>query len=130
MVYLDTSALVKLVVSEADSAALRRFISRVDPQSLVTSALTRAELLRAALRRNAASVQKARDVLEGVATITITEALLDSAGLIEPSGLRTLDAIHLVTAIELGTDLRQFVAYDARLLAAAREAGLPTLAPS
>jgi predicted nucleic acid-binding protein len=129
VIYLDTSALVKLVALEAESAALRRFVAKADPSSLVTSALSRAELLRAAHRHGGQAVPKAREVLDAVATITITEALLDSAGSLAPATLRTLDAIHLTTALELGADLVALIAYDVRLLAAARDAGIPTLTP-
>ena len=129
MIYLDTSALVKLVVEEAETAALQRFVAQADPRTLITSALSRAELLRAAQRRDELTVQKAREVLDGVAEITITEALLDSAGAMQPSTLRTLDAIHLATAMELGAELSVLVAYDTRLLAAARAASVPILTP-
>ena len=130
MIYLDTSALVKLVVEEPETRALRRFVAQADPRTLVTSALSRAELLRAAQRRDEPTVRKAREVLDGVAEITITEGLLDSAGAMQPSTLRTLDAIHLATAMELGAELTVFVAYDARLLAAARGASVPILTPA
>lgn len=129
MIYLDTSALVKLVVEEAETAALRRFIAGVDQQSLITSALSRAELLRAAHRQGSDTLAKAREVLDAITAITINEALLDAAGAIQPPTLRTLDAIHLATAAELGAELRGFVAYDTRLLAAARQAAIPTLTP-
>lgn len=129
MIYLDTSALVKLVVEQAETGALRRFVGQADPRTLITSALSRAELLRAAQRRDEPTVRKAREVLDGVAEITITEGLLDSAGSLQPSTLRTLDAIHLATAMELGAELTVLVAYDARLLAAARGASVPILTP-
>lgn len=129
MIYLDTSALVKLVVEEVETGALRRFVAQADPKTLITSALSRAELLRAAQRRGEVTVQKAREVLDGVAEITMTEALLDSAGAIQSPTLRTLDAIHLATAMELGAELTVLVAYDARLLAAAHGASVPILTP-
>jgi uncharacterized protein len=62
--------------------------------------------------------------------ITITESLLDSAGTVGPPKLRTLDAIHLATAAELGSNLTAVIAYDARLLTAARHLALPTLTPA
>jgi predicted nucleic acid-binding protein len=129
MIYLDTSALVKLVVEEPETVALRRFIAQADPRKLITSALSRAELLRAAQRRDEPTVRKTREVLDGLAEITITEALLDSAGSMQPTTLRTLDAIHLATALELGAELSVLVAYDVRLLGAARGASVPTLTP-
>jgi predicted nucleic acid-binding protein len=128
--YLDTSALVKLVVVESETKALRKYIADLDPSDLVTSAITRAELLRAASRQGTSVVIKARDVLDGIAEITITRALLDQAASLQPATLRTLDAIHLATALEIGTALRRFVAYDARLLGAAVQANLPTLTPA
>jgi predicted nucleic acid-binding protein len=128
--YIDTSALVKLVLVEPETRALRRFISDTPAAEFVTSALTRAELLRAALRRDRTTLELAREVLDGIAAITITHALLNSAGSLGPPTLRTLDAIHLATASELGADLTAVVAYDVRLLAAAAKCRMPTLSPS
>lgn len=130
MIYLDTSALVKLIVREPETAALRRWIAKADPEMFVTSALTRAEVFRVAVRQPEESVlRKAKEVLDGVSEMTITRSLLETAGTVGPPHLRTLDAIHLVTALEFGKELDAFVAYDTRLLAAAEQAGLPTLAP-
>jgi predicted nucleic acid-binding protein len=129
MYYFDTSALVKLVVEEAETKALQRFINSIEPVKLVTSALTRAELARAACRYGEEALHKAREVLDAIAEVTITEALLDLAGVLRPPALRTLDVIHLATAIELGTELAGFVAYDARLLTAAHQASISTLTP-
>jgi predicted nucleic acid-binding protein len=116
--------------SGAETRALRQLLRRADQQLLVTSALSRAELLRAAGRHSSEVVTKALEVLAAITSITITAALLDQAGSLAPSTLRTLDAIHLATALELGEDLTAFVAYDARLLAAAANASLPTLEPA
>jgi predicted nucleic acid-binding protein len=130
LIYLDTSALAKLVIAEPESDPLRRFLSSFDEASLVTSALSRAELLRATLRHSQAAVEVAREVLDAVAELTITQSLLDAAGALEPATLRTLDAIHLASARELGDGLIHLVAYDRRLLDAARQVGLPTAAPT
>jgi predicted nucleic acid-binding protein len=128
--YLDTSALAKLVVQEGESEALRGLLATTDPDDFVTSALARAELLRAAYRYDDEALRKAREVLDGIAAITLTESLLDAAGTIGPPSLRTLDAIHLVSALELGGDLTALVAYDERLLDAASQVGAPTLTPT
>ena len=130
MVYLDTSALAKLVIEEPESAALRDFLASRGERSRITSALARAELLRTAQRRGEPAVSKARDVLETIAELTLTRALLDRAGALAPEELRTLDAIHLASALELGGDLQHVVAYDRRLLEAARRIGVPALAPT
>jgi hypothetical protein len=127
--YIDTSALVKLVVREPETDALRRLLARVDPRQVVTGAIARAELLRAARRRDEATVSKAREVLDAVARLTLTEARLDRAGTLDPPVLRTLDAIHLAGALELGPSLTALVAYDERLLAAAAANAIPVVSP-
>lgn len=129
MYYLETSALVKLVVAEPETAAMQRFLAPLEPADLVTSALTRTELLRATRRRDHDGEQKARDVLGRLAEITLTQGLLDTAGILGPPTLRSLDAVHLATAMELEDELSAVVAYDDRLLDCARRAGLPVRTP-
>ena len=127
MIYFDSSALVKLVRAEAESAALNDWLrSHTDP--VVSSALARTEVLRAVRRDSARLADKARRVLSGVEMIPMTFDLLDEAGdLLAES--RSLDAIHLVSATRLRGDLDAFVAYDKRLLTAADEMGLPVASP-
>lgn len=127
MIYFDSSALVKLVKAEAESAALREWLgSHTEP--VVSSSVSRTEVVRA-VRRDAARLgNKARHVLSGVDMIPMTFDLLDEAGNL-PAELRSLDAIHLVSAMRLRGDLDAFVAYDKRLLAAADEMGLPVASP-
>ncbi|NUT52019.1 MAG: type II toxin-antitoxin system VapC family toxin [Saccharothrix sp.] len=127
MIYLDSSALVKLVRAEAESVPLRDWLgARTDP--VVSSALARTEVVRA-VRRDAARLgDRARRVLSGVDLMPMTFDLLDEAGGLSAE-LRSLDAIHLVSALRLRGGLAAFVAYDKRLLAAADEMGLPVAAP-
>ena len=126
-VYLDASALVKLVVPEPESPALRAELARWDRR--VSSALVRAELIRAAARVGAAARRLAERVLTTLDLIAVDDAILDAAGRVRPADLRTLDAVHLVSAQALGPALGGFVAYDARLLAGAQGARLPTIVP-
>lgn len=127
MIYFDSSALVKLVRSEAESAALRAWLgSHTDP--VVSSALARTEVARAVLRDSSRLGAKARRVLSGVEMIPMTFDLLDEAGDLSAE-LRSPDAIHLVSALQLRGDLDAFVAYDKRLLAAADDMGLPIASP-
>lgn len=130
MHYFDTSALVKLVFVEAESGALRRYMGSLDPAEFVTSMLGRTELLRAAARRRAVLMRTARAVVERILEIDVTEPLLERAGTLEPTGLRTLDAIHLATAVEFGEDLTAIVSYDKRMLDAAEYHGLRTVSPA
>lgn len=127
--YVDTSAFVKLVVAEPESAALRRLIVRWPRHA--SSTLLRAETIRA-LRRsgNSRQVPAARRLLRGVSMVRIDEPLLDRAADLEPGELRTLDAIHLASALQLGQDLGVMIAYDARLTAAAQSYGLAVESPS
>ena len=125
--YLDSSALVKLAIAEPESAALRRHLRRHRP--LVSSALARTEVLRAVLLEGAAGIARARDVLSSVELIRVSDRILNAAGLLRPADVRSLDAIHLATAQQLGPDLSRLIAYDERMLEAANALGLKTLAP-
>lgn len=128
--YLDTSALVKLIVDEPESAALRRYLERIPSDVLFTAALTRTELVRAARRINAATATGAWKALSGLATVNLTTAVLDAAASLDPPLLRTLDAIHLATAQRAGADLRVVVTYDARMAQAAEALAIPVVAPA
>jgi uncharacterized protein len=127
--YLDTSAFVKLIVAEPESSALRRAIARWPQRA--SSALLRTETIRA-LRRsgNTGQVPAARRLLRGVSMVRVDEPLLDRAADLEPDELRTLDAIHLASALELGQDLGVMIAYDIRLKAAAQAYGLVVESPN
>jgi len=127
--YLDTSAFVKLVVAEPESPALRRAIARWPQRA--SSTLLRTETIRA-LRRsgNTGQIPAARRLLRGVSMVRVDEPLLDRAADLEPAELRTLDAIHLASALEIGQDLGVMIAYDIRLQAAAQAYGLVVESPS
>ena len=125
--YLDSSAIVKLAVREPESAALRRWLRRKRP--LVSSALARTEVLRALLPAGEEAVNRGRAVLRGLDLLRVNDRVLDAAGLLLPLALRSLDAIHLAAARELGDELGSFVTYDDRMAAAARALGHRVTAP-
>jgi predicted nucleic acid-binding protein len=127
-VYVDSSGIVKLAVAEPESAALRRYLRSRRP--LVSSALARTEVLRALLPLGDEAVARGYEVLKRMELARITDRILASAGTLLPAQLRSLDAIHLVTAIELGDSLARVVTYDERLAAAATAAGLAVISPS
>ena len=127
--YLDTSAAVKLVVEEAGSKALRTWMS-AETSPIVSSDLLRTELLRATRRGAPDQAQQARAVLDSVTLISISTAIFEHAGTIEPDLLRILDAIHLAAALDLGDDLDGIITYDDRLTAAAASLGLRVIAPT
>ncbi len=119
--YLDSSAIVKLVVREPESFALRRYLRRRQP--LVSSALARAEVLRALLPAGDDAMTRGRAVLQRIALVRVNDRILNAAGTLRPPELRSLDAIHLATAQELGGDLSTLVTYDDRMVAAAKLLG-------
>jgi hypothetical protein len=128
--YFDTSALVKLVVDETETPALRRWIEKRDaPQ--VSCDLTRTELLRAVRRGIPDRLPRVQVLLDAITLLRLTPGLYTEAGRIDPiDDLRSLDAIHLAAALDLGDELDSFVTYDHRLAAAARSNGLRVSAPS
>jgi predicted nucleic acid-binding protein len=127
--YLDTSAAVKLLMTERESPALRRWLRRRPARA--STALLRVELVRVVRRAGLPRlVPEARKLLAGVHLIRLDDALLDHAADLVPMELRSLDSIHLAAAASLGDDLAAVVSYDERLLAAATSLGLPTATPS
>lgn len=127
--YLDTSALVRLVVAEPETAALRMWLSEVN-RDPVASNLARTELLRAVRRVAPDRVLQARAVLDSITLTDLTTSLFEQAGRLDPTALRSLDAIHLAAALDLGDDLEGLVTYDDRLAEAARSNGIAVTAPS
>lgn len=129
MIYLDTSATVKLVVAEEESASLIDWLNAHPDENLVTSAVGHIELIRAATRIGPKAVALARNVASTIDTLVLTDAIAAAATTIPPPELRTLDAIHLATAHLHGKSLTALCAYDRRLLEAAESQGLPTVSP-
>ena len=126
--YLDSSAFVKLLVEETESTAVRSFLANRGARR-VSSALLRTESLRAVRHLGPDALVVVREGLRRVDLIGIDDRILDAAGILEPQVLRTLDAIHLATALAVGDDLEAIVTYDERMLDAARFMGLATATP-
>ena len=127
VIYLDTSALVKLVIAEPESQALRRFLRAESQRASCT--LARVEVLRAVRSHGAKATARARQVLRRVDLIQLDEDLLDDAATLDAGVLRSLDAIHLAAARTLGDELTAVVTYDGRMAAAADVLGLVVEAP-
>jgi hypothetical protein len=126
--YLDSSAFVKLLVEETETAAVRTFLANRAARR-VSSALLRTESLRAVRHLGPDALATVREGLRRVDLIGIDDRILDAAGILEPQVLRTLDAIHLATAMAIGDDLEAIVTYDERMADAARLMGLSTATP-
>lgn len=125
--YLDASALVKLVIEEPESPALNRWY--VEAERLVTSRIGVIETTRASARRDFEVAHRDR-ILSDMEVVEVLPAIASVAATLEPASLRTLDAIHLATALALVPDLDAFVTYDDRLAEAARAIGLPVVRPA
>jgi predicted nucleic acid-binding protein len=125
--YLDSSAIVKLAVQEPGSSTLRRYLSRRRP--LISSALARTEVAHALLPLGPEAVQRGHEVLGRLELARVNDRVLIAAGNLQPADLRSLDAIHLATARELGPDLARLVTYDERMAAAARGLGFTVSSP-
>jgi predicted nucleic acid-binding protein len=125
---LDSSAIVKLVVSESETKALGELLSSW-PQR-VSSVIARIEVERVARRIGGGTVRRARTVLSRIALVELDDEVVHAAAAIEPAELRTLDAIHLATALSLGEHLGAVSAYDARLADAAAATGTHVVAPA
>ena len=127
MVYLDSSALVKLVITESESSALRRYLRREADRA--SCALARVEVLRAVRDHGSAAVTRARRLLQRLNLVQIDEELLEAAAALDPRILRSLDAIHLAAAQLFGDELTAVVTYDRRMTAAADLVDLIVAAP-
>ena len=119
MIYLDTSAFVKLVWVEPESDALGRFLTRRPVTPLVSSSLLTVETRRAVQREDPSALARADLLLTRVGRIGMTASIVESASRLPDRSLRSLDAIHLATALLLREDLDVFVTFDKRLATAA-----------
>ena len=129
MIYLDSSALMKLIRSEDETAALRMWLGLRPEQPVVSSELGRVEVLRAARRVGDQVLAEARAVVGDLDLVPLDRAVQDVACDIGAPVLRTLDALHLASALLLGDTLTEFVAYDRSLADAVRAAGLVVATP-
>jgi predicted nucleic acid-binding protein len=129
VIYLDSSALLKLVRAEAETATLRDWLDQRPEQPLVTSELGRVEVLRAARRVGDRVLAEARVVVGDLDLVPLDRAVQDLASDLRDPLLRTLDALHLASALLLREHLTTFVAYEHRLTGAARTVGLVVATP-
>lgn len=126
-VYLDASAIVKLVLPESGTGELVDYLE--SRPTRLTSAISPVEVGRAVFRRLGGQVAVANAVFEDIVVMGLSSSIAGRASSIEPATLRALDAIHLSAAVELGDGLEVLITYDRRLAEAAREAGLPVASP-
>lgn len=129
LLYLDSSAIVKLIAREKESAALADLVRSGGPA--VASALATVEVHRAVrrLKHSGHLKQRTADVLDRIALIKMDDSILREAAQLDPEGLRSSEAIHLATALSIRQHLEAFVVYDERLARAAESLDLEVLSP-
>ncbi len=130
MIYLDSSALVKLALAEPESDALTGYLGDRTDQALVSSSLHRAEVLRAIWRAEPGALPRAQRIIRRISLVSLSHDLLDNAATVAPGGLPTTAAIHLASALAIKRDLTAFVCYDKQLSDAAEASGLPVASPA
>lgn len=129
MIYLDSSALLKLLFQEQESDALQDWLTAGADSSTVSSELAKVEVLRASRRLDPDSLPAARVLLGQLDLVPLAGGVIEQATQLGDPLLRSLDALHLASAMALGASLSAFVAYDHRLFEAARDAGLDAHRP-
>ena len=129
MIYCDSSALLKLVFLERETPDLRRWLLDRPDLTLTSSELAKVEVMRGCRRINAGALPQARTLLDGMLLIPLSGTVIDEAGGLAEPLLRSLDALHLASALSIAAELTAFVAYDRRLSAAAIVAGLDVNQP-
>ncbi len=127
-VYLDSSAIVKLVIEESESAALAGHL-RERPHR-VSCGLARVEVIRAVRAHGQPAMDRARRLLARISLVRLDDLLLDEAAALNGANVRSLDAIHLAAAQALGTGLAEVITYDRRMAHAAHHVGLSVSAPA
>ena len=130
MIYLDSAAVVKLAHAEPESSALRGWLDDRAETGWISSVLTEIESFRALARYAPEAVSRLPAVLDQIDLIDLDPPIRILAQAVRPAAVRSLDAIHLGTALHARRALTSFVTYDRRLLDAARTASLPADSPA
>ena len=126
--YVDTSAFLKLVLTEAESRSLRSWVAKHDPE-VYSSELLRVEALRTARRHSPEALLEARDRLDAVTLVAATSDICERAAELDPGILRSLDAVHVATALSAGDRLEGVLTYDQRLASACGAHGVRVHTP-
>jgi len=129
VIYLDSSALLKLLHDEAESDELAAWLAARAGTPVVSSELAKVEVTRACRRINPATLTQATTLLASLDLIPLSGTVIDEAANIGATTLRSLDALHLASALAIQAQLTAFIAYDHRLAEAASTAGLELLTP-
>jgi uncharacterized protein len=127
-VYVDTSAIARMLLDEPDKAVIEQHLEAFEQR--VASRLMRVELRRVGAREGV--LDRADLLLKDISLVSVSEEILTAAETLTPSTVTTLDAIHLATAVQLSKagELDALMTYDKRLADGARKHGITVLSPS
>ena len=128
LAFCDSSALVKLIVDEPESAALRQSLGAYS--HVLASELAEVEVPRAVRRRDPGRVVLAQRLLRNLDTVALDQSVIQRAASLDPVELRSMDSVQLACALQIAPLDPVFIAYDERIIRAASAAGLRTLAPA
>lgn len=129
MIYLDVTAMMKLIVEAPESPALTTYLSAHTDTRWITCALSRAELLRATAELGPEAGEHAQHVLTGIDTVNVTDRLLDAVVALDPAPPRVTDGLHIAAALTAGARLRTLVTYDPDLAVAATAHNITAVSP-
>ena len=129
MYYLDTSAAIKLLFNEPESQAMRRWVEEAEGR-VASSDLLHAELMRATARIDMDKLEDAQAIIRDLYMMRLSSGVYRRAGNLGPTEMRTLDALHLAAAMELGGDLEGIVTYDVRMAKGAESLGIEVVGPT
>ena len=129
MIYLDTTAIMKLIAHEPETPHLTDYLTARTDTTWFTCSLTHAELLRATAHMPAEATDHAHHILDGLDTVAMTDRLITSATTLRPAPHRTLDALHIAAALTAQPHLHALVTYDPQLATAARHHHITTTNP-
>lgn len=129
MYYLDTSAAIKLLFDEPESGALRNWVLE-NTQDLVSSDLLQTELMRSTARIDPHKLEDANTIIRDLFILHLSTSVYHRAGELAPVEMRSLDALHLAAAMELGDELEGVVTYDARMAQGAESLGISVVNPT
>lgn len=129
MYYLDTSAAIKLLFNEPESQAMRRWVGEAEGR-VASSDLLHAELMRATARIDMDKLEDAQAIIRDLYMMRLSSGVYRRAGNLAPTEMRTLDALHLAAAMELGGDLEGIVTYDVRMAKGAESLGIEVVGPT
>ncbi len=129
MIYLDTTALLRLITNHTETPALSAYLHQHTDTTWITCTLTRAELLRATATIHPDATDHAHQILASLDLVALTDRLLDAAIALQPPPPHTTNALHLAAALTAGPRLHHLVTYDDQLAAAATNLGITVTQP-